>query len=510
MSRSLNPHQTLSPDRPPKGKNAGQRPLFSISEARRQLTTGRISARELLAEHQRIIAEHNGPLNALPTLCLARAEEEADRLDKTLAAQRAGRKATGVGPLAGMAYCAKDMFDSEGVRTTYGSPIFANRIPEKDAEIVRRIRQAGALLIGKSNTPEFAAGSQTFNKVFGATRNPWSTGRTCGGSTGGGAVALATNMVMLADGSDLAASLRNPASFCSVTGLRPSSHLEPRLQTGLNPFNTLSMVGPMARTIADLRECFLAIFDPEGCAPNRTLQAWVELRDAQARQRAAIAAGKNTKHLRLGWAPDWGGLPVQQEVAAQMQACADQLSAKGITLVTGFPKLPDVRQAFLTLRGQFFVAEFGELYAHHRAELKDTVIWNIEQGMRITAPEIARAEKIRALARTRIEEYMQEHQLDALAGPTNQVLPFDLETPYITNINGIELDTYIDWLASNFIFTVAGMPALSLPAGFAKESATGALLPLGLQLVGRWADDMALMDTAERIESILSLSATPC
>ena len=481
--------------------------MRSIREARRLLASGQASATELLAEHRRIIAEQNGPLNALPTLCLERAEQEARALDKTLSAQRAGKATAGTGPLAGMTYCAKDMFDTEGVRTTYGSPIFANRIPEKDAEIVRRMRHAGALLIGKSNTPEFAAGSQTFNRVFGATRNPWDPSRTCGGSTGGGAVALATSMVMLADGSDLAASLRNPASFCSVAGLRPSSHLEPRLQSGLNPFNTLSMVGPMARTIADLRECFLAIFDPQGCASNRTLKAWAALRDQQARQRMQ-RANATAGPLRLGWAPDWGGLPVQPEVTAQMQACARQLSAAGVELITGFPKLPDVRQAFLTLRGQFFVAEFGELYAHHRDALKDTVIWNIEQGMNLTAPEIVRAEKIRALARSRIEDFMQTHGLDALAGPTNQVLPFDLETPYITNINGVELDTYIDWLASNFIFTVAGMPALSLPAGFVKEAATGTALPVGLQLVGRWAEDMALMDTAERIESMLSPLAT--
>lgn len=483
--------------------------LPTIAESRRLLAQGKISAAELLAEHQRIIDQRNGELNALPTLCMQRAEQEAKGLDKILSAQRAGRSAANVGPLAGMAYCAKDMFDTAGVRTTYGSPIFASRIPGKDAEIVRRIRQAGAILIGKSNTPEFAAGSQTFNKVFGATRNPWDTSRTCGGSTGGGAVALATNMVMLADGSDLAASLRNPASFCSVAGLRPSSHLEPRLQSGLNPFNTLSMVGPMARTITDLRECFLAIFDPQGCAPSRTLKEWVTLRDQQARQRMPHAKGKAQSRLRLGWAPDWGGLPVQPEVSAQMQACAQRMSKAGVELVTGFPKLPDVRQAFLTLRGQFFVAEFGELYAHHRDALKDTVVWNIEQGMGLTAAEIARAEKIRALARSRIEDFMQAHQLDALVGPTNQVLPFDLDTPYITNINGIELDTYIDWLASNFIFTVAGLPALSLPAGFVKETATGSALPVGLQLVGHWAEDMALLDTAEQLESILSPLVTP-
>ena len=475
---------------------------LTVSAARRLLAAGKTSCKELLADHSATIAARNPTVNALPTLCLERAEQEAARLDKILADQRRGRTSAGVGPLTGLPYCAKDIFDTEGLRTTYGSTIYSNHVPKKDAEIVRRIRAAGALLIGKSNTPEFAAGSQTFNAVFGATRNPWDLTKTCGGSTGGGAVALATNMVMLADGSDLAASLRNPASFCGVAGLRPSSHLEPRLQSGANPFNTLSMVGPMARNVDDLRELFLAIIDPAGCSANRTLSQWVHLRDAQSRERMQMRKAKGKRKLRLGWSPTWGGLPVEHAVTQAMDRCATSLAASGVELIEGFAKLPDVRSAFLTLRGAYFMAEFGELYAHQRSALKDTVIWNIEQGMALSASEIVKAEKVRALARTRIEDFMAQHDLDALAGPTNQVLPFELDTPYITEINGQKLDTYIDWLASNFIFTVAGLPAISIPGGFASPAPGETPLPVGLQLVARWGDDMALLDIAQQLEGV--------
>lgn len=470
----------------------------TIAQTRRLLAKRAISAQEILQDHVKRVHALNPTLNALPTLCLDRALAEAKAIDKNLSGQITRQR---FGPLAGTPYAAKDMFDTQGVRTTYGSPIFADRVPEKDAEIVRRIRQAGAVLIGKSNTPEFAAGSQTFNTVFGATCNPWDRTKTCGGSTGGGAVALATGMVSVADGSDLAASLRNPASFCHVVGLRPSSHLEPRLQTGLNPFNTLSMVGPMARTVDDLREIFLAIFDPQGCLPDRSLADWVSLREAQTKTQARWT---NRKRLRIGWAPDWGGLPVDHQVTAVINTIGHHLNDHQIELIEAFPTLPDFRSAFLTLRGEYFVSEFNELLQHHRDRLKDTVIWNIEQGLALKTTELVRAQKLRHLTRQRLEQFMAIHQLDAIVGPCNQVLPFDLNTPYISEINGAPLETYIDWLASNFLVTVAGLPAISLPAGFARDQVTGCDLPVGLQLIGRWSEDLHLMAVAEHLERVLA------
>lgn len=471
---------------------------FFIRQTRRLLAQRKLSALELLQTHERRVASQNPVLNAIPTLCLERAHAEAKAIDKILSGQVSRQR---LGPLTAQPYTAKDMFDTQGVRTTYGSPIFSDRIPEKDAEIVRRIRHAGAVLIGKSNTPEFAAGSQTFNTVFGTTKNPWDLTKTCGGSTGGGAVALATGMVTVADGSDLAASLRNPANFCHVVGLRPSSHLEPRLQTGLNPFNTLSMVGPMARTVEDLREIFLAIFDPNGCAPDRPLSEWVRIREQQTKTQPRWSGRKK---LRIGWAPTWGGLPIDHQVAGVMTTIGNHLAGHQIELIEAFPPLPDFRSAFLSLRGEYFVAEFNELLQHHRDRLKDTVIWNIEQGLALKTTELVRAQKIRHLTRQRLEQFMATHQLDAIAGPCNQVLPFDLNTPYISEINGAPLETYIDWLASNFMVTVAGLPALSLPAGFAKDRETGCDLPVGLQLIGRWSEDLHLMAVAEHLESTMT------
>lgn len=471
---------------------------FSIRQTRRLLAQRKLSALELLQTHERRVASQNPVLNAIPTLCLERAHAEAKAIDKILSGQVSRQR---LGPLTAQPYTAKDMFDTQGVRTTYGSPIFSDRIPEKDAEIVRRIRHAGAVLIGKSNTPEFAAGSQTFNTVFGTTKNPWDLTKTCGGSTGGGAVALATGMVTVADGSDLAASLRNPANFCHVVGLRPSSHLEPRLQTGLNPFNTLSMVGPMARTVEDLREIFLAIFDPYGCAPDRPLSEWVRIREQQTKTQPRWSGRKK---LRIGWAPTWGGLPIDHQVAGVMTTIGNHLAGHQIELIEAFPPLPDFRSAFLSLRGEYFVAEFNELLQHHRDRLKDTVIWNIEQGLALKTTDLVRAQKIRHLTRQRLEQFMATHQLDAIAGPCNQVLPFDLNTPYISEINGAPLETYIDWLASNFMVTVAGLPALSLPAGFAKDRETGCDLPVGLQLIGRWSEDLHLMAVAEHLESTMT------
>jgi amidase len=477
--------------------------LPTIAETRRLMASGAASATELLDEAASRITAHNTTLNALPTLCLDRAREESRRIDRLLSG-RGRSSAAGLGPLAGQPYCAKDMFDTQGVRTTYGSVIFRDHLPKADAEIVARIRRAGAVLIGKSNTPEFAAGSQTFNRVFGATRNPFDTERTCGGSTGGGAVALASGMVNVADGSDLAASLRNPASFCGIAGMRPSSHLEPRLQTGRDPFNTLSMVGPLARSIADLREIFLAIFDPAGCAPVQPLSHWVELRNQQDRNRRWNGRSRKKGKLpRIGWAPCWDRLPVESAVSLAMEEFAVRASRSGIQLVEGFPQLPDVRSAFLALRGEFFVAELGELYDTHRQDLKDTIVWNIEQGLGLTVTDIVRAHGTRATARACIEQYMDAHQLDAIAGPTSQVLPFGLGNPYVEQIGSTRLETYIDWLASNFFVTVAGLPAISMPAADAIAPESQARLPVGLQLIGRWGDDMNLLDIAQAIEEIV-------
>ena len=407
--------------------------------------------------------------------------------ERAAAALRAGDP---VGPLVGLPWVSKDVFDTAGLRTTLGSPIFADRVPRADAPVVKRLREAGALLVAKSNTPEFAAGSQTFNAVFGATRNPHDPTRTCGGSSGGSAVALATGMAVVADGSDLASSLRNPASFCGVVGMRPSTRLDPSLADGPNAFDTLSMIGPMGACVDDCRRVHEAMF--ERPAP-RPIAAWIE-RDAGRRPPKPAGA------LRLAWSADLGGLPVQAPVRAAFLRAIDALRDAGVALVEAHPDFDGADEAFMTLRGLYFVEWLGELLESERARMKDTVVWNIEQGLALDARRIAGAQRLRSTVFRRTASFMAG--FDAFLLPTAQVLPFALDVPHPTAIDGVPLATYVDWLKTCYWISASGHPALSLPCGRARDG-DGPPLPVGLQAVGRWNEDGALFDVAQTLESVL-------
>ena len=441
---------------------------------------------DVLADCQRAIDRHDLTLNALPT---RRDREDCIReADITGRAIHAGEP---VGLLAGLPYVAKDIFDTAGLRTTLGSPIFAERVPETDAPGVRRLRDAGALLIGKSNTPEFAAGSQTFNTVLGATRNPHDPTRTCGGSSGGAAVALATGMAVVADGSDLAASLRNPASFCGVVGIRPSTRLDPTLADGPNGFDTLSMTGPLGRTVDDCRLVHAAMF--ERPAP-RPIGAWIDWL-------AQRPAAPRTSALRLAWSADVGGVPLAAPVRAAFMRSIDALRDAGVQLTEAHPDFDGADESFMTLRGLYFVEWLGELYETERARMKDTVVWNIEQGLALDARRIARAHRLRSTVFRRVAGFMA--RFDAFLLPTTQVLPFPLDVPYPTTIDGIPLANYIDWLKTCYWISASGHPGVSLPCGLARDG-DSAPLPVGLQLVGRWGADAALFDVAEAVETVLA------
>lgn len=425
-------------------------------------------------------------LNALPTrrdrdACRQQARQAADAI-------RAGDP---VGPLIGLPWVAKDLFDTAGLRTTLGSPIFADRVPDTDAPMVRRLHEAGAVLIAKSNTPEFAAGSQTFNTVFGATRNPHDPTRTCGGSSGGAAVALATGMALVADGSDLAASLRNPASFCGVVGLRPSTRPDPALADGANVFDAMSVVGPLGACVDDCRRVYEAMHDPP--AP-RPIAEWLA-RDA------ARPPSPAPRTLRIAWAADLPGVPMQAPVRAAFLRAIDALRAAGVTMVPAQPDFCGADEAFLVLRGLYFVEWLGELYTTERARMKDTVVWNIEQGLALDAARIARAQRLRAALFRRVAAFMSG--VDAFVLPTAQVLPFALDLPHPSTIDGVPLVNYVDWLKTCYWISASGHPALSLPCGRAHDG-DGPALPVGLQVVGRWGADAALFDVAESIERVLA------
>jgi amidase len=392
------------------------------------------------------------------------------------------------------------MHRTAGLRTTFGSPIYADPVPQTNDPVVQRILDAGAILIAKSNTPEFAAGSQTFNPVLGKTVNPHDPRRTVGGSSGGGAAALACGMAVVADGSDLAASLRNPASFCGVAGMRPSSIADPAMQVSANGFSSLSTIGAMAPRVADLRWVNRAIHAP---APPRPLSQWLDLIEREA------AARMRPRPLRLAWTIDAGGeMPVSAPVRRAMERVLDRLrEASGeaaIELVQACPDFSGADECFQVLRGEYFVENWGELYRRERGRMKDTVVWNIEQGLALDAATIAAASVTRTAVYARVANFMRD--FDAWLLPTAQVLPFSHDLPYLTEIDGKPLKTYIDWLKSCSWVTVSGHPGVSIPAGFETDPADPEQLPLpvGLQLVGRFGADEALLDVAERVETLLA------
>lgn len=447
---------------------------------------GRLAPVELLARCHGAIDRLDPSLNALPTRRdRAACVEEAERAHRAIVAGEP------VGPLVGLPYVAKDLFDTAGLRTTLGSPIFADRVPDADAPGVARLRAAGAVLIAKSNTPEFAAGSQTFNPVLGATRNPHDPSRTVGGSSGGAAAALATGMAVVADGSDLAASLRNPASFCGVVGMRPSTRLDPVLADGPNGFDLMSTIGPLARCVDDCRIVHGAMFAP---AAPRPLRDWLDALSARPRPPAP-------RTLRLAWSADCGGVPLARPVREAFGRAIDALRDAGATLVEAHPDFDGADEAFLTLRGLYFVEWLGELYRVERARMKDTVVWNIEQGLALDAAAIARAQRLRTQVFRRVAAFLGG--VDAFLLPTVQVLPFALDVPYPTSIDGAPLVNYVDWLKTCYWVSASGHPAVSVPCGRARDG-DSAPLPVGLQLVGRWGRDDALLDVAETVESVLA------
>jgi amidase len=446
---------------------------------------GRSTPVELFARCHGEIDRLDGVLNALPT--------RRDRATCVVEAEQMGRAiAAGepVGLLAGLPYVAKDIFDTAGLRTTLGSPIFADRVPQTDAPGVRRLREAGAILIAKSNTPEFAAGSQTFNPVLGATRNPHDTTRTVGGSSGGAAAALAAGMAVVADGSDLAASLRNPASFCGVVGMRPSTRLDPTLTDGPNGFDLMSTIGPLARSVDDCRIVHSALFEP---AAHRPIEAWLAHLEARRTPR-------DVRGLRLAWSADLGGVPLAAPVREAFLRGIDALRESGATLVENHPDFSGADESFMTLRGLYFVEWLRELYETERARMKDTVVWNIEQGMALDAAAIARAQRLRSAVFRRVAAFMAD--VDAFLLPTVQVLPFPLDVAFPTQVDGVPLVNYIDWLKTCYWISASGHPAVSVPCGRARDGES-APLPVGLQVVGRWNGDAALLDVAEGIETVL-------
>ena len=448
----------------------------------RRIRSRELSAVEVMDAHIAQIERVNPAVNAIVTFLPEQARAGARAVDAALA------RGDDPGPLAGLPVAHKDLTVTKGIRTTFGSPIYKDFVPDVDTIVVERLRKAGAITIGKTNVPEFGAGSQTFNPLFGATRNPYDLNKTPGGSSGGAAAALACGLIPIADGSDLGGSLRNPASFCNVAGLRPSPGRVPNWPS-LSAWFPMGVVGPMARTVQDIALTMSAIAGPDPRAPT-------SLQDPAVLFNRPLA--RNFKGARIAWSRDLGGLPLEPEVGEITEQQRRIFTELGCVIEDATPDLRDADNIFSVMRAWNMELSFGQLLKSKRDQMKDTVIWNIEQGSRLTGPQVGAAEVQCTQLFHRMREFMGKY--DFLIAPVVQVLPFAVEVPYPTEINGVKLDTYIDWMRSCSRITVTGAPALSVPCGFSRKG-----LPVGLQIVGRHQDDFGVLQIAHAYEQATAL-----
>ena len=442
-----------------------------------RLAKGDISAVELLAAVEARVEAVNHSVNALPTTCFDRARAQAVRID--------GRPRGERGVFAGLPWPIKDSARVAGVRTTYGSMAFLDYVPNASDYLVEAIEAEDGVVFAKSNTPEFEAGANTFNDVFGRTLNPFDLTRSAGGSSGGAAVAVATGMAFLAQGSDFACSLRYPAAFCNVVGLRPSPGLIPTGPTPL-PFQTLSVAGPIARNIADIGLAMDGMVrfdrrDPLSRAPSRTY-----LRASRAPRRPT----------RVAFSMDLGLSPVEGAVRTVVAAAMARLVREGLTVDESEPDLLASHGAFKTLRAFQFAALHRGTLRKHRDKLKPEVVWNIEEGLKLNAEDIAWAEAARSDLRHGMLGFLAEHEF--LITPTAPVEPFPVEQRFVSSIDGEKLSNYLDWLALGYAVTICGCPAISIPCGLSERG-----LPIGIQLIGRPYHETDLLSVAAWCEAAL-------
>ena len=426
-----------------------------------------------LAQIERV----NPKVNAIVTLVDESALKQADEADEALAQRR------NMGPLHGLPIAHKDLVPTKGILTTYGSPIYADHVPDEDGLIIKRMREAGAITLGKTNVPEFGAGSQTYNEIFGATLNPYDLSKTCGGSSGGAAAALACGMVPIADGSDTGGSLRNPGNFCNVIGFRTSPGRVPVWPSDAAWF-PISVQGPMARTVEDTALLLSTMAGPDPRSPIAIAEPGEPFRQSLER---------DFNGVRIAWSQDLGGLPVDSRVTNVLSAQRTVFEDLGCQVDDDEPDFSDADEVFKVWRAWRMEKKFGDLLQTHRNQIKETVIWDAEQGMKLTGPQIGRVEGKRTELYHHVREFMQHYEYLVL--PVNQVPPFDVTQPYVTEIEGTKMETYIDWMKSCYFITVTGLPAISVPAGFTEDG-----LSVGVQIVGRHQDDLGVLQLAHAFE----------
>ncbi len=447
------------------------------------LRARRISSVEVMQAHLSQIARVNSKVNAIVTLV-----EEEQLLAEAQAADDALAQGNWLGPLHGLPIGVKDLHDTMGIRTTYGSPLHKDDIPKADCLLVEREKKAGGIVIGKTNVPEFGLGSQTFNPVFGATRNPHDLTKTCGGSTGGGAAATACGMVPLADGSDYGGSLRNPANFCGVVGLRPSPGRVPNTPAGL-AWQSFSVDGGVARNVNDL-----AYFMSVLAGPDERIPISIEQPGSQF---ALALGGRSFRGVRVAMFRDMG-LPWQPEVKETVRRQGKVFESLGCVVEEAEPDFRDANECFLAWRHWTMESRFGDLMATKGDQLNEYVHWHVEEGRKLTGPYLARVEIKRSALYQRVREFMEEYEFFVL--PVNQVLPFDVAQRYPTEIDGVKMENYLAWMKSACYISTTGNPAASVPCAYSKAG-----LPIGIQIVGRNHDDWGVLQMAFAFEQARNL-----
>ncbi|MEP4380282.1 MAG: amidase [Alphaproteobacteria bacterium] len=442
------------------------------------IANGSVSPVEILDAHLDAIERRNPALNAIVTLGVEAARAAAKAAEANILSGAA------LGPLHGLPVVIKDVTPTAGMRTTYGCTVYADNVPTEDATVVAQLRAAGAIILGKSNTPEFATGANTVNDVFGASRNPWNTDLSPAGSSGGSAAAVATGMVPLAHGTDFGGSLRVPAAFCGIVGLRTTPGLIPNHPMPL-PFDPGQVHGPLARTAEDAALMLdgMAGFSP--MSPISVAPPWSSCL-------AEMQTHENPSGLRIAYAPDIAGIGIDPEVAAICESAVDALRQTGASVDEISLDLSAGREAFKVLRGAWMVGQqLGRL--EHLDRFGDNLAGNIRDGLTRDVRATAQAEQVRAQVWHNVREYLSRY--DVILTPTAPVLPFPVEQNYPEEIGGVRLENYIDWIAQAFLITLTGFPAGSAPAGL-----SGSGLPVGLQIIGPRLGEPTILAVAKLLQ----------
>ncbi|MGE4239030.1 amidase [Ramlibacter sp.] len=456
---------------------------LTAREASALVKARKASPAELVRTALARIRETDAALNALPTLCAERA------------LQRAAKPGLVETPLAGLPIAVKDMNDVEGVRTTYGSPLFADHVPPASDAMVETLEGNGALVLAKSNVPEFGHGANTYNEVFGKTRNPWDTSLTCGGSSGGSAVAVATGQVWAATGSDFGCSLRTPAAFCSVVGLRPSPGRIARSRTRL-PYDNLWVQGPMARNVGDVAMLLDAMLGAHPLDP-------ISMESPGHRYLDAALSPRTPR--RIAFSADLGGaVQVSRQVRTLFAEAMKKIDDAGIACVEEAPDFTGAAGAYQALRANQFVGDLGPIIEAHSNKVRRELVENYARGKELPAEVLGKAENARGEIYERVARFMEAY--DLLICPATAVLPFDVERRHVESIDGVAFQHYYEWYAICYVLTLTSLPVLSLPCGYSSEG-----LPVGIQVVGKPRGEYELIAFAARLEEVFGVSArTPC